>query len=140
MVKTETLHFKANRMGCFDNPTSSPLPSFFFPNKTLADPSRSARRLDRSGTAYFSRTLFQQNSPNQLCLKAIPVTEGGESTISLFVSAQLCFSSAFPKADRNQLWGTGFFAVGLGSSNSKCTRIYFYLFSGCKGLFLLFSL
>lgn len=96
--------------------------------------------LDWSGTAYFSRAQFQQNSPNQFCLRAIPITKCGGSTTSLFASAQLCFSSAFPKVDKNQLWVTGFFAVGLDCSNSKSTRSYFYSFSRCKGLFLLFSL
>lgn len=100
---------------------SSPLPSLSFPNKTLADPSPIGVEPHISAARPSSRI-----PPSRLCLEALPVTEGGESTFSGSVSAQLCFYSASPKADSNQLRGRGFVVVGLGCSKSPRGWIFIH--------------
>lgn len=86
---------------------------FSFQIKPWQTHPHSVRQLNWSGTAYFSRASFQQNSPNQLCLRAIPITQGGESTLYLCLH-----SCAFPKADSNQLWGRGFLVVEMSCSKN----------------------
>jgi len=111
----------------------SPSPHFSFQIKPWQTHPRSVRQLNWSGTAYFSSARFQQNSPNQLCLRAIPITQGGEST--LYVCLHSCASLLHSLKQIATSCGAG---ASLWWSWAAA-RIYSCLFSSCKGIFLLSS-